>query len=112
MSTLIKQFILVGVLLHAAVTHAQQPEVPSSAEGNMVLEKTSITIRMMGATPYAELRLCEECPLRLLPFAANAQIHLDGQQQTSQMLNEGQTLMGAVFIQSQPVDSISAIVAH
>jgi hypothetical protein len=106
---IIKQFILVGALFHSTslTAYAQEPDEASVS----ILEKASVTIRLMNNNPYAELRLCSDCPLRLLPFTRDAVIYLKGQRQTSQVLSDGQILLGTVFVQSQPVDSISEIVA-
>ncbi|WXL25098.1 hypothetical protein WG219_17605 [Ectopseudomonas mendocina] len=107
MKNLIQQSLLAGILSLAPFTQAQE----AIEDDSLILEKASVTIRMMNNNPYAELRLCEGCPLRLLPFTRDAQIYLKGQRQTKLVLSDGQVLLGTVFVQSKPVDSISEIVA-
>ncbi|KRW62837.1 hypothetical protein [Pseudomonas sp. TTU2014-080ASC] len=107
MNNLIKQLLVLSTLFLPPHVQAQEP----IEDNSLILEKASVTIRMMNNNPYAELRLCEGCPLRLLPFTRDAQIYLKGQRQTKLVLSDGQVLLGTVFVQSKPVDSISEIVA-
>ncbi|NRF48500.1 hypothetical protein HRF68_12710 [Pseudomonas stutzeri] len=76
------------------------------------LEMTTVTIRMTGGHPYGELYPCpENCAPRLLPFTPSARIYLQGAPTFAHNLQDGQELVGTVFIKSQPIDAIDQIVA-
>ncbi|MFI8744902.1 hypothetical protein ACIGKL_07075 [Pseudomonas sp. NPDC077186] len=85
-----------------------------SEEGTIIaspLEFVEVTIRMSGDHPYGELRMCEECPMRLLPFAPGALVYINGQRITADRLQDGQSLEGTVFLRNKPIDSINEIIA-
>lgn len=75
------------------------------------LEMVEVTIRMTGDHPYGELQPCPECPIRLLPFAPNALVYINGKILTSDRLQDGQTLEGTVFLRDKPINSINEIIA-
>lgn len=102
MATLI---LPIGLLLSTSI-YAEE-DINSYAP----LEMVEVTIRVTGGYPYGELRLCPDCPLRLLPFTPDALVYINGQRMTTNTLHNGQTLMGTVFLHSKPIDSINEIVA-
>lgn len=76
------------------------------------LEMTTVTIRMTGGHPYGQLYPCPGgCALRLLPFTPDARIYLQGKEKSARELQDGQELVGTVFLTSQPIDAIDQIVA-
>lgn len=107
MNRLITYFILTAALLLAGITHAEDSDTNSYSP----LEMTSVTIRITGGHPYGELSPCPDCPLRLLPFTPDAQLYIQGLKTEASALQDGQALMGTVFIRNKPIDAISEIVA-
>ncbi|MDX1367462.1 hypothetical protein [Pseudomonas sp.] len=107
MSRLIAYFTLTATLLLTGITHAED----SDTNSYNLLEMATVTIRMTGGYPYGELSPCPDCPLRLLPFTPDAQLYLQGRKTEASALQDGQTLIGTVFIRNKPIDAISEIVA-
>lgn len=112
MNAIIKKILLTGLLLsNTSLVNAQTETSKNTENVGQTLEATEVTVRFMSKTPYAELRVCDGCPLRLLPFTSNAKIYLKGQLYSPKMLTEGQRVVGTVFILHKPVSSINEIVA-
>lgn len=107
MSRLIAYFTLTAALLLTGITHADD----SVANSYSPLEMASVTIRMTDGYPYGELSPCPDCPLRLLPFTPDAQLYIQGRKSAASVLQDGQRLVGTVFIRNKPIDAISEIVA-
>lgn len=108
MNKLLILFILVGSAVFASFGHSAENDQNTYTP----LEMTHITIRLTGGFPYGELYPCpENCALRLLPFTPNARIYLHGILTPIGELQDGQELVGTVFINSQPIDAIDQIVA-
>jgi len=77
------------------------------------LEMTTVTIRMASGHPHGQLYPCPEgCALRLLPFTPNARIYVQGIPKPTRELQDGQELVGTVFLTSQPIDAIDRIYAE
>ena len=95
----------IGLLL-SANSYAEEEMLTHSS-----LEMVEVTIRMTGGHPYGELRPCPECPLRLLPFASDALVYINGQRMTADSLQNDQVLEGTVFLRNKPIDSINEIIA-
>lgn len=98
--------------LTASVTF---PAISYSAEDPKTyvpLEMTTVTIRMTSGHPYGQLYTCPEgCALRLLPFTPDARIYIQGVPKSARELQDGQELVGTVFLTRQPIDAIDQIVA-
>lgn len=76
------------------------------------LEMTTVIVRMTGGHPYGQLYPCPEgCALRLLPFTPDARIYVQGVPKSARELQDGQELVGTVFLTSRPIDAIDQIVA-
>lgn len=95
----------IGLLLNASA-YAEE-----GASSYAPLEMVEVTIRMTGGHPYGELRPCPECPARLLPLTPDAQLYINGKRTSSSTLQDGQRLIGTVFLSSSPIDAIREIVA-
>ncbi len=77
------------------------------------LEMTTVTVRMTGGYPYGQFYPCAEgCALRLLPFTPDARISIQGAPKSARELQNGQELVGTVFLTSQPIDAIDRIDAE
>lgn len=98
--------------LTASVTF---PAIGYSAEAPntyLPLEMTTVIVRMTSSHPYGQLYPCHEgCALRLLPFTPDARIYIQGVPKSARELQDGQELVGTVFLTSQPIDAIDQIVA-
>ncbi|EHY76883.1 hypothetical protein PstZobell_05518 [Stutzerimonas stutzeri ATCC 14405 = CCUG 16156] len=106
-----KLFAILALTASAAV-----PTIGHSAEDPNTyapLEMTTVTIRMTGGHPYGQLYPCPEgCALRLLPFTPDARIYVQGVPKSARELQDGQKLVGTVFLTSQPIDAIDRIHAE
>lgn len=104
------------ITILALMASAALPAIGHGAEdpnSYSPLEMTSVTIRMTGGHPYGQLYPCPEgCALRLLPFTPDARIYVQGVPKSARELQDGQKLVGTVFLTSQPIDAIDRIHAE
>ncbi|GEM_PF-724910 len=76
------------------------------------LEMATVTIRVINGHSYGELYPClDGCALRLLPLTPDARIYLEGVLVPARELQNGQKLIGTIFLKKQPIDAIDQIVA-
>lgn len=109
MKKIIAAFHLIALLLLSSSAHSTEDDPNAYTP----LESTTVIIRMTGGHPYGQLSPCaERCALRLLPFSPNATIYLQGRPTSARDLQDGQELVGTVFLRTQPIDAIDQIIAQ
>lgn len=108
MNKLLAIFALIGTAAFPSLAQSAEDDPNTYAP----LEMTAVTIRITGGHPYGELYPCaENCALRLLPFTPSARIYLRGAPTSARDLQDGQELVGTVFINNHPIIAIDQIVA-